>query len=265
MSRLTIFAKGNLDIRDSLHSLRIGGEVLWNGINEIVREKYPETVVRVRHETWTRSDALLSATGAVPTALSARSLALNPYPLASQFSDALFNTDADVIILSIQPDLTNQMVRHHRDGYLFLPSGWREWPTTDLCWLREEFEKADMLDVESSMTNIAAIVDRVRARSPKPILVYNFSAVVPGDTVHCHEGLEEAFTTRIRRFNLALVELSRRTGISVIDVDRIVARAGADRVKLDTLHLSEDGCSLVAHEVVRVLADIGCLPPADGE
>lgn len=262
MSRLTIFAKGNLDVRDSLHSLRIGGEVLWNGINGIIREKHPDTVVRVRHETWTRSDALLNATGDIPAALSARSLALTPYPLASQFSDALFTTDADVIILSIQPDLTNEMARHRRDGYLFSPSGWQEWPTTDLCWLREEFEKSDMLDVQSSMANFATIVDRVRARSPKPILVYNLSSALPGDTVHCHEGLEETFATRIRRFNLALVDLSKRTGISVIDVDRIVAGAGADRMKLDALHLSEDGCRLVAYEVVRVLAEIGCLTPA---
>ena len=63
MGRLTIFAKANLDVRDSLHSLRIAGNVLWNGINEVVRTRFPTTVVRIRHETWTRSDALLAAPG----------------------------------------------------------------------------------------------------------------------------------------------------------------------------------------------------------
>ena len=67
----------------------------------------------------------------------------------------------------------------------------------------------------------------------------------------------------MRRFNLGLAELSQQTGISVIDVDRIVARAGADRLKLDTVHLTAEGCRLVAEEVVRVLDDLGYLPAAE--
>ncbi len=260
MGRLTVFAKGNLDVRDSLHSLRLAGKLLWNGINDIVREKYPGTLVRLRHETWSRSDALLEATGIIPAGLSERSLPLGSYPLASQFSVAVFDTDADAIILSLQPDLTVRLARHRRDGYLFHPSDWQDWTPEDQRWLREDFAMDDLLDVDSSMANFATMVARIRARSTAPILVYNFSSVIPGDAVHCYEGLEETLSTRIRRFNLALADLSQRTGLSIIDVDRIVARAGADRVKLDAVHLSPEGCRLVADEVVRVLEDVGALP-----
>jgi len=133
----------------------------------------------------------------------------------------------------------------------------------DQAWLREGFVGEGLLAVGDSMANLARIVDRVRARSPAPILIYNVSAVVPGDQVHAYDGLDETFSTRIRRFNLGLVELSQQTGISIVDVDAIVARGGADRMKIDALHLTAEGCRAVAEEVVRVLDDLGALPEAD--
>jgi hypothetical protein len=75
--------------------------------------------------------------------------------------------------------------------------------------------------------------------------------------------MEDALSTRIRRLNLGLIELSQDTGISVIDVDSVVARAGADHVKLDAVHLTAEGCRLVAEEVVRVLDDLGCFSLAE--
>jgi hypothetical protein len=46
----------------------------------------------------------------------------------------------------------------------------------------------------------------------------------------------------------------------VVDVDTVLARAGADRLKYDVAHLNAEGCRVVAGEVVRILEDIGCLP-----
>lgn len=261
MARLRIFAKGNLDVRDTLHSLRVGGVVQWNGINEIVRARFPSTVVQVVHETATRSDALLAATGAVPAELAERALPLGPYPLSSQFSVQLFDTGADAIVLSVQSDVAMNLARHKRDGYLFFPDHWQSWPEPDRRWLRDEFAHVALLDVDASMRNFDAIVARIRHRTPAPILVYNLSSFVPGDTVHCHLGLGDTMSTRIRRFNVAVAELSGRTGVSVIDVDAVLARAGAARCKLDALHLTAEGCRCVAEETVRVLEDLGCFSP----
>ena len=259
VSRLTIFAKGNVDVRDSLHSLKIGGALLWNGVNEILRLEHRSSLARVRHETWTRSDALLEADGAVPTGLEERLLPLGAYPLASQFSRAVFDTDAGVVVLSIQPDLNSTLLQHRHEGFLFYPSGWRSWRQADQVWLREEFMPLPPLDVQASMSNLAKIIGRIRDHSNASILIYNVSSAVPGERVHTYDGLDETLSTRIRRFNLGLIELSRQTGISIIDVDTITARAGADRTKYDTLHLTADGCRAVAEEVVRVLDDLGYL------
>lgn len=255
---LTIFAKGNLDVRDSLHALRRGETVVWNGVNEIVRARFPGASVRVRHELWTRSDALLEATGGIPPALLNRGFPLDPYDLTTQFSRAVFDSDADAFVFSLQPDVMTALVRHRRDGYLLYPHDREKWPGDDQRRLAEEFTPASFLDVEQSMRNISEIVTRMRANTDAPILIYNMSAVVLGESVRCYTGLPEVLSTRIRRFNLGLTELSRETGVSVIDVDRIVACGGADRLKLDTLHLTAEGCRAVAGDVVDALDELNC-------
>ena len=259
MRRLTFFIKGNVDVHDSLHSCRIGGELAWNGINDVFRASHPGCLARVKHETWTRSDALLQSDGHVPEALSSRQLPLGAYPAAGQFSRAIFETKADAIILSIQPDIATVLVKHKREGFLFYPSESERWRADDRQWLKTDFETMRNLDVAESMTNLALLIENIREQSEAPILIYNMSPITPGETIHCHQGIGEAYSTRIRKFNLGLIELSEKTGISVIDIDSLLARKGADVLKLDTIHLTPPGYRLVAEEVVRVLEDLGVL------
>lgn len=274
--RVTIFAKGNIDLRDSLHACRSGDQVLWNGVNEVLRARHPGWLARLRHETWTRSDALLAAAatdGRVPAEVAERAhrLVLGPYPAASQFSPALFKSGgSDAVVLSIQPDVATALARHRRDGYLLYPNLHEHWPAEDRRWLAEEFDVAGRLTPDESMRNLERIVAMLRQppsrdedAAPPRILVYNLSAAVPGESVHCYAGLAEILSTRIRRFNLALTELSQRTGVSIIDVDAIVARRGADGLKVDALRLNAEGCRLVAEEVVRVLDHLGCFAEAN--
>jgi hypothetical protein len=259
---LTVFAKGNLDLRDSLHSLRLGGTLAWNGVNEIVRERFPGYTIRVRHELHTRSDALLEAGGTVPAALERRPLALEPYAPAVQFSRALFETDADVYVLSIQAEIMTALFRHNRDGYLFYPNNQESWPGSERAWLREEFTFLGMLDVDTSMQNLLRVIERIRTNSNAPIVVYNVSSVVPGESIRCYADFAESLSARIRRFNLGLIDVSAQTGISIVDVDTIVARIGALRAKLDTLHLTAEGCRYVARDFVETLEGLDCFLPA---
>ena len=262
VKRLTVFVKGNVDVRDSLHFCRIGGEVVWNGINEVLRARDVERSVRVKHETWTRSDALLECCGTVPAAFAGRDLPLGAYSLASQFSNAIFTTTADAIVLSIQPDVTMSLMRHRREKFLFYPSDVETWAADDQVWLRSDYETSGMLSVDVAMNNLAALIARIRDHSEAPILIYNLSPIIPGEQVHCYAGLGETFSTRIRKFNLALAELSEDSGISIVDVDAILARHGADALKLDVVHLTPAGYRLLAEEVVRVLDDLGILHEA---
>ncbi len=261
MRRLTLFMKGNVDVHDSLYSCRIGGEIRWNGINELLRGR--DVLVRLKHETWTRSDAILAATGTVPAPLSSRSLPLGTYPAPSQFSAALFESNVDAVVMSILGETATELFQHRQDNFLFYPASSEAWPPIDRQWLKSDFSRRALLDVAASMDNLRGIIERIRSRSDVPILIYNVSSIIPGETVHCLQGLGETYSTRCRRFNLALAELSEETGISIVDVDTVIGRAGADRLKLDAMHLTPEGYRLVAEEVVRILEDIGVIPAVE--
>jgi len=263
MRRLTLFVKGNVDVHDSLHSCRIAGQVVWNGINDVLRVSQPGCTARLKHETLTRSDALLLCDGTVPAAVRDRPMALGSYPLTSQFSRAIFETKADAIILSIQPDIATALMRHRKEGFLFYPSEVDGWSAEDREWLKSEFEPADELPMAQAMRNLETVVEKIRASSDAPVLIYNVSPITPGEEIHCYQGFDETYSVRIRRFNLGLIELSEKTGISIIDVESLLARKGTDALKLDTIHLNAAGYRLVAEEVVRVLADLGVLDERD--
>ena len=262
MRRLTLFAKGNVDVHDSLFSCRIGGEIRWNGINELLRGR-SDVLIRLKHETWTRSDAILAAAGTVPAALSSRPLSLGTYPVSSQFSAALFESKVDAVVMSILGETATELFQHHHDNFLFYPASSEAWPPADRQWLRSDFSRRPLLDVAASMDNLRRIIERIRSQSDVPILIYNVSPIIPGETVHCLLGLGETYSTRCRRFNLALAELSEETGISIVDVDTVIGRAGADRLKLDAMHLTPEGYRLVAEEVVRILEDVGVIPAVE--
>lgn len=259
MRRIKLFLKGNVDLHDSLHSCKVGGQRLWNGINEALRSSHPSVNARIIHETWTRSDALLAATGFVPEVIAGRQLPLGFYPAPSQFSRAVFSTDADAIILSLQPDVASGMLRHRRDGFFFYPAEQDTWPAADRAWLKADFDSIGHLAFAASMSALGQIIDAIQQKTAAPILIYNLSPVIPGDAVHCYLGLDETLANRIRRFNLGLVELSQTKGISIVDVETLVARHGADRLKIDGVHLTAQGYRLVAQEVVRVLDDLDFL------
>ena len=259
MKRVTLFAKGNVDVHDSLHSCRIGGKLLWNGINEALRATKRDVAVRLRHETMTRSDALLHAGGVVPEEVHKRTLPLGAYPAESQFSRAIFDSSADAFVLSLQPDVASGMMRHKANGYYLYPSGSSNWTAEDKIWLKSEFETLNRLSTWESMENFRAIISQIRQIGDAAILIYNLSPVISNERVHSYLGLGETLSTRMRRFNLGLIELSDETGISIIDVDTILARHGADALKVDAMHLTPAGYKLVAHEVVRVLDDLGLM------
>ncbi|MEP7208396.1 MAG: hypothetical protein ABI920_15780 [Casimicrobiaceae bacterium] len=108
------------------------------------------------------------------------------------------------------------------------------------------------------MDNIEQIKARLDAQG-RAMTILNMSTVVPGERIVDYRGCAETLSTRIKRFNLGLVDLSERTGLPIVDVDARVARMGADRVKIDALHLTPEGCRVIAEEVLQVLIELGHL------
>lgn len=263
MPRLNIIAKGNGDVRSALHALHEGGAVTWNGVNAVLRERHPGWTARVTHETMTRSDAVRAAGGEIPPALACRVLPLGPFSAEAQFRSRLLEAPADAVVLSIQADVMNALVRSRSDGHLFYPHEAQSWPDADRRWLVDNYGPEPALDAAGSMQHLAWIVAQLQRAGDPHILIFNMSPVVPWERVHCYRGLGETLAQRIRRFNLALSELSAATGVSIVDVDAVLARAGVDRLKLDAVSLTAEGCRLVCEEVVRILEDLGAFTDAE--
>jgi hypothetical protein len=122
MRRLTFLARANLAVRDSLHALRIAGDIRWHGASEIVRRRFPGIAVRLRHQTATRSAAIVKTRGEVPAEVGARERPLDPGPAPARFGRAVIAGDCDALVLSMQPDVMTSLARHRRDGYRFFPA-----------------------------------------------------------------------------------------------------------------------------------------------
>jgi hypothetical protein len=254
---LTIFAKGNVDVRNSLHSSRVGGRLVWNGVNDIVRERFPGVTAHVKHETSIGVRAFRQANADIPAELIAFSSMVQSYPAASQFGDALFEGSANLLVLSVQPEIWFRLHRHRASGRFFYAGLERERSPEMQQWLDTACEGRTAIEPEAFLADAHAVVDRIRSVTPAPIVWYAAASVLPGPPMFDYSGVEADLGTRIRQFNLALIELSRRTGVAVVDVDAVVAKAGAERLMLDALHLTGEGYGLVAHEFVRVAESLG--------
>jgi hypothetical protein len=257
MYRLNIFVKANVDVHDSLIYSRVNGEIQWNGLNTLLTERHPGCIARIRHEPCARWDLIGIEHSEIPKQLVERNLDLGSLKLETQFCSKLLVHPADVVVLSIQPDITNTLLRHRRDDYLFLPANDADKGLEDRCWMAENFTAVELLTPHSSMQRLASLVGTIRARSNPSILVFNMSSAMPGDRIVSYRGLEDALSTRIRAFNVALVEAATELDFSIVDVDQIVACAGAERLKLDWLHYVPEGYRLIADEVLRLLEDLG--------
>lgn len=256
-----IFAKGNVDVRDSLLWSRVNGVVEWNGINEVLRLRHPGVLAKVKHETCARLD-LIPLPGEVPLEPPvevARRLPSGAHPIERQHCTAMFDQPADIVVMSLQSAATNALVRHRRDRWLLLPDEIESWDPAPREYLERECEYAGLADIGTTLERLERLILAIEEKLGSHVLVYNLSPVIPGERTHCWVGAEDSIALRVQRFNLALAELSARLGFSIVDVERIVACSGADRLKIDLFHLTAEGWRLVAEEVVRILEDRGCL------
>src|SRR5260370_28167657 len=154
-----IFAKGNVDVRDSLLWSRVGGVLEWNGINDVLRERQPGVVARIKHETCTRLDLipLPGETPLAPPEAIARLLPSGSHPIERQHRTSLFDAPVDVVLLSLQSAATNALVRHRRDGWLLLPDDLESWDPESRAYLERECEYAGLASIEATLDRLARL------------------------------------------------------------------------------------------------------------
>jgi hypothetical protein len=101
------------------------------------------------------------------------------------------------------------------------------------------------------------LVRLIKAAVGAHVLVFNCSSIDPdGFTSNYRRGAPDV-TWRVHQFNRAAIELSMAEGVSIVDVDQLVALSGADSTVVSPLHYSDGLEEELGAEVARILADYG--------
>jgi hypothetical protein len=127
-----------------------------------------------------------------------------------------------------------------------------EEPDLAICGFREDVQGLNV-DIASGTT---AVIRRSKEHDTR-VIALNASTVHPGDAVSCYSGVGPTPGLTAHAIDLALIGLSMDEGISVIDVDRVIAELGGDEHVLDACAYSVAACEAIRDELVEVLADYG--------
>jgi hypothetical protein len=260
---LRIFLKGDRNLVDSLLSIQEGGQALDRGIRGLVEEKYPGRFkIEWVCEPFGRADLLLQQLErpGLPEELRRLGLAELDF-IKTQFQSRLFEEESDIVVLSIGSEIAYPLWKHRRRGYLLCPPlDWEEkWSVEQKKGFQEQFDPVGMTPVEIFKETYAQLINRIKERLNAHVLVFNCSSLDPGDLTHNYRQVEDTLALRIHRFNLALMQLSMSEGVSIIDVDRLIAelKGGGEKHVLEALRYSKEVYQTLCEEFLRVLADIG--------
>lgn len=114
--------------------------------------------------------------------------------------------------------------------------------------------------VRAVKDDLEAVIRIIKQDIGAHVLILNVSTLDPSDaTITYHALAEEPFGLRAHRLDLMLVEVSHQEGISIIDVDRLLAELGGRENVEAAARYGPRACERIAAEVVRVIADYGFL------
>lgn len=169
----------------------------------------------------------------------------------------------DVIFLSIGPDVIRTLYKHREHGFLVDPGGW--WfnqsmnnVLSDLSvasWFRENFVNIGRISVDGFIENFTKIIQLLKNHTDAHILMLNALSVEPGNPTYNYQFVKNLLAVRAREFNLALVELSRKFDISIVDVDCVLKKAGINN-QVDYAHFPPELYPFVAKEAFRIMMDL---------
>jgi hypothetical protein len=164
----------------------------------------------------------------------------------------LFERSWDVVAFSLEPEITRPLWRHRdsRRAFSAPEQGGREEAA-------HGHEPLGMLSVQAYKTGFSRCIAAIKARMGAHVIVFNCFTYDPHDGADNHHGIPETRAYRALAFNLALIELSMEHGISIIDVDRILAELGGAAHVSEAFRYSTPAREAIRDEFVRVLQDIG--------
>ena len=126
-------------------------------------------------------------------------------------------------------------------------------------WFAANFKKIGRISVEDSMANFERIITLLRKRIGVEVLMANALVVDPGITTFDSRLSNSPHTSQRREFVLGLVELSRKMGFPILDIDSIAKREGVKGMG-DFVHYTPDQKLAIGEQVTRIMVARGLLP-----
>jgi hypothetical protein len=162
------------------------------------------------------------------------------------------------------PDLEVEVVRH---------AGRDVWSlAADLDSLRRQIQGVDVVlrsiqpDVASGVSGpelvrlfteaMAQVIAACKDEGCR-VIVLNGSTLDPSDVLSCYANVGETGPLTVHRLDLELIELSMLDGISVVDVDRVVAEYGGCEHVHGPFDYSVEVCEAIRDEIALVLDEYG--------
>lgn len=217
-----MFLKGNEDLADSLLAIGEGGNKIAKGLRQRVSEAYEgQFEIEIFQEAAGPSGLLLAPSS--PDRCSPTEPEGNHSPMGPAPSTALFQRTPDVVVLSLEPAIT----------------------------------QPPWIPVEEFRREFARLVAEIKGRLAAHVIVFNCFAFDPDDRTRNYCGVPDTPALRALRFNIALIDISTEAGISIVDVDRILTEAGGASHVTKAFRYSPQVCELIRDEFFRVLQDIG--------
>lgn len=167
-----------------------------------------------------------------------------------------------VVVLHIGMDVTRTLYRHREHGFLVDPGGaWLQsvdvvlQDLATVAWFRKHFESVGMIGLDAFVENYTKIIKFLKDRIGAHVLVLNTLTVDPGSLIHNYQVVKQPLSMRWREFNVALWEMSRELDFAVVDVDRILKRAGT-RTQMEFAHFLPQHNLFIAKEAFRIMRDL---------
>lgn len=110
------------------------------------------------------------------------------------------------------------------------------------------------IDAQALGDAVAELMSKARRR-PTVVIIANASTIDPGNTRTQATDVELA----LHHLDGCLLELSQREGLSVLDVDRVLAEVGGAALVAAPLRYHDDAHELLAAAIVEILVDYGLL------
>lgn len=119
-----------------------------------------------------------------------------------------------------------------------------------------EFAADKAATAEEFENDMLSLIRSVKSEPGSHVIVLLASTIDPETVVSNYQREEsDPDSLRVHRYDLAAMRLSFEEGISVLDVDRIIAEMGAADHVPAFLEYSEAACAAITKEMVRIMDD----------